>query len=100
LPVLISPVPSLESRAFEFCAGLVDLVVCVGRHGGGGHRLALAGERFVDLIAEDSAEVGDRGWTDKATDSAFTAGPALELLELHRLRDQARSSGRSCATPQ
>ena len=31
----------------QFCSGLVDLVVCVGRHGGGGHRLTLAGERFV-----------------------------------------------------
>ena len=46
---------------FEFCSGLVDLVVCVGHHRGGGHRLALAGERFVGLVAEDVAEVGDRG---------------------------------------
>ena len=45
----------------QFCSGLVDLVVCVGRHGGGGHRLALAGERFVGLVAEDIAQVGDRG---------------------------------------
>ena len=45
----------------QFCSGLVDLVVCVGRHGGGGHRFALAGERFVGLVAEDVAEVGDRG---------------------------------------
>ena len=28
----------------EFCSGLVDLVVGVGRHGGGGHRLTLAGK--------------------------------------------------------
>ena len=27
---------------FQFCSGLVDLVVRVRRHGGGGHRLALA----------------------------------------------------------
>ena len=46
---------------FEFCSGLVDLVVGVGRHGGGGHRLTLAGERFVGLLAEDVAEVGDGG---------------------------------------
>jgi hypothetical protein len=46
---------------FEFCSGLVDLVVGVGRHGGGGHRLTLAGERFIGLVAEDIAEVGDRG---------------------------------------
>src|ERR1700733_11557360 len=30
----------------QFCSGLVDLVVGVGRQGGGGHRLTLAGERF------------------------------------------------------
>src|SRR6185437_15003520 len=29
----------------QFCSGLVDLVVCVRHPGGGGHRLALAGER-------------------------------------------------------
>jgi hypothetical protein len=46
---------------FEFCSGLVDLVVGVRHHGGGGHRLALAGERFIGLVAEDFAEVGDRG---------------------------------------
>ena len=46
---------------FQFCSGLVDLVICVRRHGGGGHRLALAGERFVGLVAEDIAQVGDRG---------------------------------------
>ena len=28
------------------------MVVCVGRHRGGGHRLTLAGERFVGLVAE------------------------------------------------
>jgi hypothetical protein len=39
----------------QFRSGLVDLVVCVRRHGGGGHRLALAGERFVGLIAKDVA---------------------------------------------
>ena len=31
-------------------SGLVDLVVGVGRHRGGGHRLALAGERFVGRV--------------------------------------------------
>src|ERR1700758_5285696 len=39
----------------QFCSGLVDLVVGVRRHGGGGHRLTLAGERFVGLVAEDIA---------------------------------------------
>ena len=45
----------------QFCSGLVDLVVCVRHHFGGGHRLTLAGERFVGLVAEDIAQVGDRG---------------------------------------
>ena len=65
---MLAPRPSFEtliSRLFrdsvQFCSGLVDLVVCVGRHVGGGHRFALAGERFVGLVAEDIAEVGDRG---------------------------------------
>jgi hypothetical protein len=52
---------SRESRRPESCSGLVDLVVGVGRHGGGGHRLTPAGERFVGLVAEDTAQVGDRG---------------------------------------
>jgi hypothetical protein len=30
---------------FEFCSGLVDLVVGVRHHRGGGHRLTLTGER-------------------------------------------------------
>jgi hypothetical protein len=51
----------LFRHGVQFCSGLVDLVVCVRRHRGGGHRLALAGERFVGLVAEDIAEVGDRG---------------------------------------
>ena len=46
---------SLFRDGVQFCSGLVDLVVCVGRHVGGGHRLALAGERFVGLVAEDIA---------------------------------------------
>ena len=50
-----------STRLFEFCSGLVDSVVCVGRHGGGGHCLALAGERFVGRVAEDIAEVSNRG---------------------------------------
>jgi hypothetical protein len=44
-------------EVFEFCSGLVDLVVCVGHHGGRRHRLALSGEGFVGLVAEHVAEV-------------------------------------------
>jgi hypothetical protein len=45
----------------QFRSGLVDLVVCVRRHHGGGHRLTLVGERFVSLVAEHIAQVRDRG---------------------------------------
>ena len=33
----------VSAAVFEFCSGLVDLVVGVGHHLGGRHRLALAG---------------------------------------------------------
>ena len=63
----------------QFCSGLVDLVVCVGRHFGGGHRLALAGERFVGLVAEDLAQVGDRGddFGDRPAVTGLSAKPAM-----------------------
>src|SRR6476646_5853102 len=44
----------------QFCSGLVDLVVCVRDYGSGRHPFALTGERFVGLVAEHIAEVGDR----------------------------------------
>ena len=49
----------------QFWLGLVDLVAGVGRHGGGGHRLALPGERFVGLVSEHIAQVRNRA--DKLT---------------------------------
>ena len=61
LAALDTRLATISTRVFEFCSGLVDLVVGVGRHGGGGHRLTLAGERFVGRLAEDIAQVGDRG---------------------------------------
>ncbi len=54
------PVAVFSARFFEFCSGLVDLVIGVGHHRGGSHRLTLAGERFVGLVAEHAAQVGDR----------------------------------------
>ena len=45
------------SVEIDFCSGLVDLVVRVGHHGGSGHRLALAGERFAGRITVEVAEV-------------------------------------------
>ena len=37
------------------------MVICLHHYGGGDHRFALVGERFVGRLAEDFAEVGDRG---------------------------------------
>ena len=45
---------SLFRDGVQFGSGLVDLVVGVVRHFGGGHRLAFAGERFVGVVAEES----------------------------------------------
>ena len=39
--------------------GLGRLVVSVDNHGGGRHRPSFAGARFVGLVAEDIAQVGD-----------------------------------------
>ncbi len=56
----LEPWPEHSPMKFEFCSGLVDLVVRVRHYLGGGHRFALAGERFVGRLAEHIAEVGDR----------------------------------------
>ena len=70
---------SISRRHSVLCSGLVDLVVGVGHHRGGGHRLTLAGERFVGLVAEDFAEVGDRrvDWERAAAVRGLTAKPAI-----------------------
>ena len=66
------------SRRRSVRSGLVDLVVGVGCHVGGGHRLAFAGERFVGLVAEDIAEVSDRGieFGDRQCGEGLSAKPA------------------------
>jgi hypothetical protein len=63
----------------QFRSGLVDLAVGVGHHRGGGHRLALEGERFVGRLAEDIAEVGDRGgdFGTPVTARGLSANPAI-----------------------
>ena len=43
----------------QICSRLVDLVVSVGRHGGGRHRLTLAGERLIGLVADGRAARGE-----------------------------------------
>jgi hypothetical protein len=52
---------TLECRLFRhglhLCSGLVDLVVGVGRHGGGAHPLTTSGERIVGLVTEDIPQV-------------------------------------------
>jgi hypothetical protein len=75
------PPPLLRGHTagvFEFCSGLVDLVVCV-RHHGGGHRLTLAGERFVGRLTEDLTQVGDRGAElgDPTAARGLRANPAI-----------------------
>ena len=45
----------------QFRSGLVDLVVGVGHHLCGGHRLTLAGQRLVGRLTEHIAEVSNRG---------------------------------------
>jgi hypothetical protein len=56
---------TLVTRLFrdgiQFCSGLVDLVVGVGHHLGGGHRFTLSGERLVGRFTEHIAEVSNRG---------------------------------------
>ena len=43
--------------SLQLCSGLVDLVIGVCRHVGGGHRLALMGKRIVSLVTEDLTQV-------------------------------------------
>ena len=52
---------SISRLCLQFCSCLVDLVVCIRHHFGGGHRFTLAGAGFVGLVAEHIAQVGDRG---------------------------------------
>jgi hypothetical protein len=81
----VMPIQSFETLIclfrdrVQFCLGLVDLVVCVRHHGRGGHRLTLLGERFIGLVAEDFAEVGDRGGDlrERAALSGLTAKPGI-----------------------
>ena len=70
----------------QFCSGLVDLVVCVGHQGGGGHRLAFPGERFVGLVAEEIAEMGDRRVIsgNPAVLRGSTAKPAMTAAGSYR----------------
>ena len=80
-PTIETLVHLLFRDGVQFCSGLVDLVICVGRHGGGGHGLTLAGEGFIDLVAEDIAKVGGRGVDFKGVHASArgltTANPAM-----------------------
>ena len=58
---LISVSYVVYSRPHPVLLGLVDLVVGVCRHGGGGNRFTLAGQRFVGRLTEHVTQVGDRG---------------------------------------
>jgi hypothetical protein len=50
-----------SAGVFEFCSGLVDLVVCVRHHRGGGHRLTLAGEREAPSQRVQGSPCSPRG---------------------------------------
>ena len=79
---------------FEFCSGLVDLVVCVGRHGGGRHRFTLAGERFVGHLAEDLAHLrevlGDQTYESLARKGETMTTAAMATFAYDQI-DQART---------
>jgi hypothetical protein len=79
---------SLECRS-----GLVDLVVCVGHHGGGGHLFARTGERFVGLVAEDVAEVGDRNGAlvGQCSCQGLKAKPTMPVVGLPVSRTETMS---------
>ena len=86
----VDPRCCLRCRLFrdsvQFCSGLVDLVVGVRHDLGGGHRLTLAGERFVGRLAEDIAEVVDRGaelWQGRCG-QGWTAKPAMVAAGSYR----------------
>ena len=98
---------ALECRLFRDCvqfrSGLVDLVICVCRHLGGGHRLTLPGERFVSLVAEDIAEVGDRGaeFGNHAVVTGSIAKPAsggrrFDIVRADRKRGEGGQAAASC----
>ncbi len=67
---------------FEFCSGLVDLVVCVGCHGCGGHRLTLTGQRFVGRLAEDQLVAGGEASQIRAAHSRYFAGREADIMAL------------------
>jgi hypothetical protein len=52
----------VSARVFEFCSGLVDLVVCISHHGGGGHqRLRISKRRSTPSIRRRSASAPVNG---------------------------------------
>ena len=51
----------VSTRVFEFCSGLVDLVVGVGHHRGDGHLRTLLCALVISLIAKNLPQVRNRG---------------------------------------
>ena len=101
-----APPGCVSARVFEFCSGQVDLVVCVGHHFGGGHRLTLAAERFVGLVAEDLAQVcdgnvhlrSDRPSVGRGGESTYGGGrfAVSEPVEQYGRDGQRVAAERSC----
>ena len=85
----------------QFCSGLVDLVVGVGRHFGGGPSLALAGERFIGLVAEDLAEVGDRDgdFGDQVCGQWIDGKPGEWLSLVRSVRSRSRHAASQARLP-
>src|ERR1700744_23318 len=81
----LTSVCGLFRSCVQLCSGLVDLVVCVGCHGNGGHRFAFTGERFVGLVAENIAEVAMAGRI-----SGTAAGTSVRLSDVLRPRRRQR----------
>ena len=69
----------LFQDSVQFRSGLVDLVVGVGRHGGGGHRFTLTREGFVGLTTQHLAQVGDHGagLGERQRLTGLSANPAM-----------------------
>jgi hypothetical protein len=73
---------------FQLRSGVVDLVIGVRDDGGRCHRLAIPGERFVGLIAEHLAEVGDGGGKllDRPQGYEIARKPAIAAAASNRRR--------------
>ena len=78
-------------RVVQFCSGLVDLVVCIGHHGGGGHRFTLATVTESRTLARLSATRPARCYGRHPTLRRSRA-PAVPGCSKNRRLDTARGA--------